>query len=790
MADVQDILKKYWGYDEFRPLQKDIIQSVLAGKDTLAILPTGGGKSICFQVPALAQKGICIVISPLIALMKDQVENLKKRDIPALLIHSGMKRIDVVQTLKNATHDYFKFLYVSPERLETSLFKEYLPGLDVNLIAVDEAHCISQWGYDFRPSYLRIAELRKELPDVPVLALTASATPEVQKDICDKLTSPLTPLRQSRRGESSGAPFPRYSVTDVTQFEYARNNRKQSTEAEKRLWEVLRDKKTGYKFRRQHPIENFIVDFVCIEKRLIVEVDGGYHTIQDQNEYDVYRSMMLFQKGFKVLRFNNEEVLENRYDIKNRIKDFIVSQDTSNIESASPLYTSGGEGLGVRWSVFQQSFERKNLSYSVFKVDSKLAKLVDIVTKVSGTAIVYCKSRKRTNEIMNLLQMHGISSTNYHAGLKPEERNQRQKDWIDNKVRVIVCTNAFGMGIDKPDVRLVVHIDVPDCLENYYQEAGRAGRDGKKSYAVLLYDERDLEELKGLHAIRFPSLEQIKNVYNALTNFLQIPAYTGEYKSFNFRFDEFIRNFKLNSAEALYALKALESDGWLEFNEKSFTPSTLVFTTSKRELAEFEKHYPQHEALLTTLLRSYEGVFDFPAFISENLIARLLKKDEIDIKRQLQTIASFSIVSYTPQNEEPQIVFKKNRVPVDDLMIDLTSYNKRKESFINRVQTMIGYTKENNCRSRYISNYFGDENAKDCDICDNCLRKKATTLSPEEFEKISGIISNHLSQKQLTASELIDEIKNIKKEKAWKVIEYLQSENKIQADDKGLLRLK
>ncbi|HWI92010.1 MAG TPA: ATP-dependent DNA helicase RecQ [Flavisolibacter sp.] len=626
-------MKKYWGYDQFRPLQKEIIESILTGKDTLAILPTGGGKSVCFQIPALAQQGICIVVSPLIALMKDQVENLKKRDIPALLIHSGMKRIDVVQTLKNASHDYFKFLYVSPERLETSLFNEYLPALNVNLIAVDEAHCISQWGYDFRPSYLKIAELRKELPDVPVLALTASATPEVQADIEQKL-------------------------------EFKSSN------------------------------------------------------------------------------------------------------------------------------TFQQSFERKNLSYSVFKVDSKFAKLVDIVSKVQGCAIVYCKSRKRTNEIMNLLQMHGISSTNYHAGLKQEERNKRQKDWIENKVRVIVCTNAFGMGIDKPDVRLVVHADTPDCLENYYQEAGRGGRDGKKSYAVLLYDEKDIEELKGLHAIRFPTMEQIKNVYGALTNFLQIPAYTGEYKSFNFRFHEFIRNFKLNSNEALYSLKALESDGWLELNEKSFTPSTLVFTTSKRELAEFEKHYSQHEVLLTTLLRSYEGIFDFPAFISENLVARLLKKDEADITHQLQTIASFGIISYTPQNEEPQIVFKKNRVPVDDLMINLNFYNKRKDGFVRRIQTMINYTKELNCRSHFIGSYFGDEDAKVCGICDNCLRKKATNLSAEEFEKISILISNQLSQKKLTASELINEIRNIKKEKAWKVIEFLQAEKKIEADSKGLLRLK
>jgi len=345
------------------------------------------------------------------------------------------------------------------------------------------------------------------------------------------------------------------------------------------------------------------------------------------------------------------------------------------------------------------------------------------------------------------------------------------------------------MGIDKPDVRLVIHADVPDCLENYYQEAGRAGRDGKKSYAVLLYDEKDLQELDGLHAIRFPTLKQIKNVYHALTGFLQIPAHTGEYKTFNFRFIEFIQNFKLNSNEALYALKALESDGWIEFNEKNFTPSTLVFTTSKKELAGFEKQYPQHEPLLTTLLRSYGGIFDFPAFISETVLAGLLKKEERDIGGQLQTIASFGVVSYTPKNEEPQVIFKKNRVPVDDLFLNTNLYNKRKESFVRRVQTIINYTKQMNCRSRFIGNYFGEDDAKDCCLCDNCLRKKSTELSGEEFEKISGIISNRLSQKQLTASELIREI-SIQKEKTWKVINFLQSENKIEPDDKGLLRLK
>ena len=633
MAALHDILKEYWGYDSFRPLQEDIITTILSKKDTLAILPTGGGKSICFQVPAMANEGICIVISPLIALMKDQVENLRKRNIPALFIHSGMKRNDVIRTLKNATDDYFKFLYVSPERLETNLFKEYLPALDVNLIAIDEAHCISQWGYDFRPSYLRIANFKKELPGVPVLALTASATPDVQKDICEKL------------------------------------------------------------------------------------------------------------------------------------------------ELAAPV-------------IFRQSFERKNLSYSVFKVDSKLAKLVDIVTKVPGTAIVYCKSRRRTNEIMKLLQMHGVSANNYHAGLTQEERNTRQKDWIDNTVKLMVCTNAFGMGIDKPDVRLVVHVDMPDCLENYYQEAGRAGRDGKKSYAVLLYNETDIIELEGLHLQRFPSLEKIKEVYNALVNYLQIPSYTGEYKSFDFRFDEFIQNFKLKSTEALYALKALEQDGWIDFNEKSFSPATVVFTCTKTELYEFQNNYPKHEALTTTLLRTYGGIFDFPAFVSENLLERLLQVDVNDIKKELQIISSYGIINYTQQNEAPQISFKKNRVPAEDLLFNINNYNKRKELFITRVEKMIAFAKNMSCRSEYISIYFGDETAKACGICDNCLNAKASVLTTEEFEKISSLITQQLTSRQMTAPELINALRSIKKEKTWKVLEFLQAENKIGFDSKGVLKLK
>ncbi len=654
MQTPQSILKEYWQYDSFRPLQEEIINAILLKKDALALLPTGGGKSICYQVPALIQEGICLVISPLIALMKDQVENLHKRGIFALAIYSGMSRRQIVQTLKNAAHGNYKLLYVSPERLETSLFKEYLPALNINLIAVDEAHCISQWGYDFRPSYLKIADLRNELPGVPVLALTASATAAVQQDICEK-TSPPAPPHQRWRGEQT---------------------------------------------------------------------------------------------------------------------------------SPTPLQRRE-ESLG--WIIFRQSYERKNLSYSVFKVDAKLAKLVDIVSKVKGSSIIYCKSRKRTVEIANLLQMHGMAAHHYHAGLSQDDRNKRQEDWIDNKVNVIVSTNAFGMGIDKPDVRLVIHADIPDCLENYYQEAGRAGRDGKKSYAVLLYDERDIAELTGLHKIRFPDFEQIKNFYGALVNYLQIPANTGRDTTYTFQFDEFIRNFKLKSFESLYALKALESDGWLYFNEKNFTPSTIQFTTTKQQLCDFQRAHPLSENLLTTLLRTYEGIFDFPAFISEKLLAQLLKKEEVEIVKQLKDIAAFRVIQYHPHVDEPQIVFCKNRVTVEDLTLNLTLYNKRKEAFVKRVEKIIAYSKHTECRSSFINIYFGDNVVRECGICDNCLLRKATALAPQEFELISTKIIQSLVNGPLQTASLLTKLNGIQKEKAWKVINFLQAEKKIMVDTKGFV---
>jgi ATP-dependent DNA helicase RecQ len=651
---IHDILKEYWGFDSFRPLQEDIINSVLSGSDILALMPTGGGKSLCYQIPAMSNEGMCLVISPLIALMKDQVENLRKKKITAYSIYSGMTRQEVIHTLKTVINSNCKFLYVSPERLETALFKEYLPGMYINLIAVDEAHCISQWGYDFRPPYLRIAALREELPAVPVLALTASATTEVQNDICDKLEAPSKP---PPNGEA-------------------------------------------------------------------------YKTPKNADS------------------FNN-------------------------------------------WKIFRQSFERANLSYSVFKVDSRINKIIEILNKVPGSGIIYCKSRKRTKEISELLQLQNISAGFYHAGLTQEERNRKQEDWIANKTRIIVCTNAFGMGIDKPDVRTVIHADVPDCLENYYQEAGRAGRDGKRSYAVLLYDEKEIKELEGLPAIRYPSTDDIRIVYQAIANYLQVPAGSGEGQSYDFDISDFLRKFKLNSHTVIYALKSLEQEGWLSFNEQIFIPSMVKFTTHKDHLYGFEKTYPALEPAIKTLLRAYEGIFDYPASISELLIAKLLKKDAAKVKDDLQQLHRYGIIEYQTQKDTPKLFFQQNRIRTEELSINKINYEHRKEKFIARTKDMIRFIlSESECRSKMIGVYFGDTAMSNCGICDNCLHLKAVSLSKEEFEIIHNTIVTTLQHhRSLRAKELLTALNGIKKEKAWKVIEFLQAENKIEMDESGKINL-
>lgn len=580
-------------------------------------------------------EGICLVVSPLIALMKDQVENLKQKGIPALAIYSGMNFADVKKTLQHAAFGNYKFLYVSPERLETSLFLEFLPAIKPSLLAIDEAHCISQWGYDFRPPYLRIANLREELKGVPVIALTASATLPVQDDICEKLL-----------------------------------------------------------FKKDH-------------------------------------------------------------------------------------------------ARFRQSFTRPNLSYSVFQPPSKQTKLVEILTNVPGTSIVYCKSRKQTQLITDLLKMNNISAGYYHAGLNNELRTLHQESWINNTTRVIVCTNAFGMGIDKPDVRAVVHYDIPDCVENYYQEAGRAGRDGKKAYAVLLHNAAETDNLVNQVDIRFPSGEEIKKIYIALMNYLQVPAGIGEWQSFDFDIATFADNFKLNILQATYAIQALAKEDILSYNELFFKPSTLVFIASKNELEEFEMHQPALEPLIKGLLRSYEGIFDYPATIYETLLAKFLKTSLEKLKTGLVTLHKYGIVRYEPQKDKPQIFLLKNRMYADDFKIDSKGHINRKEAYRERIEAINGYVHNSKtCRNIQIGTYFGDKDSQQCNICDNCLNNKAITLSDKEFKGISEQLMNTLLGGQVHINDLENIFKGRGKEKLWKVLDFLRSENKIETNKDGFVFVK
>lgn len=634
MTDIKAILKDRWGYDSFRPLQEEIIRSALNGQDTLALLPTGGGKSICFQVPAFARPGLCLVISPLIALMKDQVENLRKKNITAFSLHSGLTRKETIRTLSLAGESNCKFLYVSPERLETALFKEYLPGLDINLIAVDEAHCISQWGYDFRPSYLRIAALREELPAVPILALTASATEIVQEDICSKLL-----------------------------------------------------------FRRP--------------------------------------------------------------------------------------------------AIFRQSFERPNLSYSAFKTASKINKILEILQKVPGCGIVYCKSRKRTKTLSDLLNMQGIAADYYHAGLNAEQRNQKQADWLNNTTRVIVCTNAFGMGIDKPDVSVVIHADVPDCLENYYQEAGRAGRDGKKAYAVLLFQEKELEELKKLAALRFPPLPVIRHIYQALMNYFQIASGSGEGQYYEMDLSHFIRQFSLDARQTIGALKILEQEEQLYFTEQVFMLSKVEFVCGKQSLYAFEKDNPPLEPLIKTLLRHYEGIIDQPVPIMEQSIARTLHLSLEEVKKGLVYLQAQGIIRYDPQKENPQLYLMRNRVKAQDLQINREAYAKRRQLFEDRLNALLEYAlKTDVCRSMMIGNYFGDPAVRACGICDNCLNAKKQNLSGKEFEDIRLRLLQTIAPSGAPIKDALKGFSGAGKEKALKVIMFLQAEDKIDINEEGWIRAK
>lgn len=626
-----EVLKQYWNFDSFRPGQEKIVNSVLARNDTLAILPTGGGKSICFQVPVLVQESLCLVISPLIALMKDQVQNLRKKGITAFAIYSGMTRKEVIATLKLAATSNCRFLYVSPERLETDLFREYLPALQVGLIAVDEAHCISQWGYDFRPPYLRIADLREELRGVPVLALTATATPRIREDICLKLKM-------------------------------------------------------------------------------------------------------------------------------------------------------------VRPRIFIQSFLRPNLSFSTHQTSSVVNKVLDILNRLDGSAIIYCRNRRRTKEISDLLNMHGISADYYHAGLPQENRHDKQERWMRNEIRVIVCTNAFGMGIDKPDVRLVIHAEPPDNLENYYQEAGRAGRDGKKSFAVLLYNEEMVEDLARLHKLTYPSLDYIRKIYQGLANYLQVPLGT-EQVSYSFDLSDFLKKFSFASKPALAALQVLQQEGFITLNDPVFMPATVWFVCDRAILHQFEKENSGWEPLIKTLLRSYAGIYDQPVPIHEKIIATLINQPLEEIVKGLHTLHQYHIIEYNPQKEKPQVFYNQPRRKSADIHIDEKAYDFRKDQFVKRVSAMLDYVQTKSCRSTAIASYFGEQESTACGICDNCVKKEKENLSPAEFEAIYQKLRISTQRYSLTPAALFDQFGDVHYEHLRKVIDFIQAENKLVVDKEGIVHI-
>ena len=584
---IHQILKQYWGYDEFRPLQEDIILSVLDGRDTMALLPTGGGKSICFQVPALALGGLCIVVSPLIALMKDQVENLRKRHIKACAIFSGMSHEKISDTIDNCLFDKeMRFLYVSPERLKTDLFRINLQRMPVKMIAVDEAHCISQWGYDFRPPYLEIAEIRKYFPKVPVLALTATATPEVVRDIQQKLNFP-------------------------------------------------------------------------------------------------------------------------------------------------------------KENVFQKSFKRDNLTYYVIEEQDKQGRMLRIINRYPGTGIVYVRNRRKTRETAEFLQRHGISADFYHAGLDGPTRDRKQQEWMDGKTRIIVSTNAFGMGIDKPDVRFVIHIDIPDTLEGYFQEAGRGGRDLKPSIAVMLYDDSDVRELYRNFRTAFPPLDFIQCVYKDLCNQFRIAMGSGHDESYPLDIAEFALQHQYNPLEVYNAIRLIEKTGAIQYDEGSYTPAKLLFTATRTELETFEAEprYARAVPFIHLLLRSYSGLFNDYVIIDEKEIARRAEcSPQVTVDR-LNYLTRMGLVDYQPATSLPKLLFVTDRVDEKHLFYDPSVYFKRKEVAEKRLQSVVRFVKDDRvCRSRLLLAYFGETESEACGKCDNCLKRENATVTREEYKNIAEAI--------------------------------------------------
>ena len=633
MNKYQEILKQYWGYDSFRDLQEEIITSIGEGKDTLGLMPTGGGKSITFQVPALAQEGICIVITPLIALMKDQVHNLRKRGIKALAVYSGMTRQEIITALENCIFGDYKFLYISPERLDTEIFRIKLRSMKVSMITVDESHCISQWGYDFRPAYLKIAEIRELLPGVPVLALTATATPEVVKDIQARLN---------------------------------------------------------------------------------------------------------FHEG----------------------------------------------------NVFRMSFERKNLAYIVRKTDNKTSELLHILRRIPGSAIIYARNRRRTKEITELLVNEEITADFYHAGLDNAVKDLRQKRWQNGEVRVMVATNAFGMGIDKPDVRIVLHLDLPDSPEAYFQEAGRAGRDGEKAYAVILYSKSDKTTLHKRVVDTFPDKEYILNVYEHLQYYYQMAMGDGFQCVREFNIEEFCRKFKYFPVPVDSALKILSQAGYLEYTDEQDNASRILFTLRRDELYKLREMGAETEALIQTILRSYTGVFTDYAYISEASLSIRTGLTREKIYNILVTLTKRRIVDYIPRKKTPYIIYTRERQELRFVHIPPSVYEERKVRYEARIKAMEEYvTSEDVCRSRMLLRYFGEKNEHNCGQCDVCISHRATdaTLSEDSFEELKQQITELLAQKPLLPVEIANKIE-AERGRVAEVIHHLLEEGALKMQD-GMIHI-
>ena len=627
----KEILKQYWGYDDFRGIQEDIIRSVGEGRDTLGLMPTGGGKSITFQVPALASDGLCLVITPLIALMKDQVQNLRKRGIKALTIHSGMSRSEAIVALENCIFGNYKFLYVSPERIDTEIFRIKLRRMKVSLITVDESHCISQWGYDFRPSYLKIARIRELLPGVPVLALTATATPEVVKDI-------------------------------------------------------------------QHQ-----------------------------------------------LNFRQE-------------------------------------------NVFRMSFERRNLAYIVRRTEDKNAELLHILRRVPGSAIVYVRNRRRTKEVAELLNNEHITASFYHAGLDDVTKDLRQHRWQEEKDRVIVATNAFGMGIDKPNVRLVVHLDLPDSIEAYFQEAGRAGRDGQKAYAVVLYAASDRATLHRRIPETYPDKEYIRQVYEKLQFYYQMAMGDGIGCMREFNIEDFCRKFKLFPVPVDSALKILTQAGYLQYTDEQDNASRLLFTLQRDELYKLREQDDKTELLVRTLLRSYTGLFTDYAFINEDSLATRTGLNHRQVYEILMRLSKQHILKYIPRKKTPYIIYTRERLDVDEIILPPSIYDERKQQYEKRINAMLDYVDDQiACRSRKLLRYFGEKNEHECGQCDVCLGRKHGKKEYSE-QSLRSELLELLSGETLTPADVAARF-NVEREVLANVLRQLLDDGEIVAIN-GMLQLK